>query len=216
MCMMIWHPRGAEPFERAEFLDFHRKNPHGFGAIWRAPGGKVRMKKGLLTPTESYSLYRRLLANGVETMALHWRFATSGARDYDNCHPFVVRPGLAMMHNGVLTQVRRRGQLSDTRVFVADVLRPALRREPELLDDPSALREMGRWIGPGNRLLFWQQGKPEPIIINEHHGVWWKGRYFSNTYAWTVPDELRYNLDHGRESRLYRSVMSQPDLPSLS
>ena len=34
MCMLIWHPKDAEPFTRAEFADFHRRNPHGWGAAW--------------------------------------------------------------------------------------------------------------------------------------------------------------------------------------
>lgn len=190
MCMMIYHPHGAEPFEREEFADFHRKNPHGFGAIWRAPGGKVRMRKGMLTLAESYSLYRRLLANGVETMALHWRFATGGARNGDNCHPYAVRPGLVMMHNGVLTQVRRTAELSDTRCFIANHLRPALRGQPDLINDPGFRKELGAWIGPANKLLFWQAGRSEPIIINEGRGVWHRGRWMSNLYAWTPPKEV--------------------------
>lgn len=208
MCMMIWHPRGAAEFTRAEFADFHRKNPHGFGVIYRAPNGTIRARKGMAPLNETWALYQRLIRSGVEEMALHWRFATAGSHGWDNCHPFKVRRDLWMMHNGVLNQCRSTRELSDTRCFIEDSLKPALRREPNLIDDPSAMRELGRWIGPGNRLLFWQLGAAEPVIVNDHHGVWWKGRWLANTYAWTIPPELRYSLDHGGRSRLQRSLVA--------
>lgn len=186
MCMLIHHPEGARPFAKAEFLDFNRRNPHGFGLIWLAPTGRVRAKKGLYTIDQQWEIYRKLLGEGVREMVLHWRFRTSGPISKELCHPFKATPDVLVMHNGVL-QHRSTPTESDTMCFIADVITPLLKDDPDAYYDRRVTDWLAGKIGSGNKLVMWKQGDPEPVIIGMNRGLWHKGRWMSNTYAWTMP-----------------------------
>lgn len=185
-CMMIVHPPDAQPFTRVEFEDFDRRNPNGFGAIWRTPTGAINAHKGMIGVGRQWQLYRSLIANGCEEMVLHWRYATAGARNAANCHPFEVNDDVLLMHNGVLSH-RSTSEFSDTWCFVVDVIRPALTRDPRALWSERWHRSMAQRIGGGNKLVLWHRDEPRPVIIGEDRGLWYRGRWMSNTYAWTVP-----------------------------
>src|SRR5579859_7149367 len=130
-CMMIYHPENARPFSRTEFADFWTKNRNGFGAIWRAPSGEIRWRKGLDGRADAWKLYQSLLANGCREMALHWRLSTSGPINWENCHPFEVTDDILLMHNGVLSH-RSTKTHSDTRCYIDDKLNRPLSRRPFL------------------------------------------------------------------------------------
>lgn len=190
MCMLIHHPATATPFTRAEFADFNRRNGNGFGAMWRTPTGEVHHRKGMLDLGQQWQLYRSLLENGCRELTLHWRFATSGPRDYHNCHPMTLAGDTLLMHNGVLRH-RSTRDLSDTWCFALDVLEPALRRDSRAPYDRRFAARLAVRIGASNKLVLWHREEPEPVVIGRQHGVTYRGRWYSNTYAWTVPDELR-------------------------
>ena len=79
MCMLIYHPKDAEPFARSEFADFHRRNPNGFGVAWiGAADGELRYAKGLESLDAQWARYRELLETSTGDMVLHWRLRTSG------------------------------------------------------------------------------------------------------------------------------------------
>ncbi|HLZ08125.1 MAG TPA: hypothetical protein VKT80_06010, partial [Chloroflexota bacterium] len=42
-------------------------------------------------------------------------------------------------------------------------------------------------IGSGNRFLLWHRDMDSPVIAGEDRGLWHKGRWYSNTYAWSSP-----------------------------
>lgn len=137
---------------------------------------------------ETWPMYRRLLENGCREMVLHWRFATSAAVNIHNCHP--IRVGdLLMMHNGVLAH-RHTATHSDTRCFARDVLEPDLEDFPDLIHDKKWVKRLEQSIGAGNKLVFWHPDDDKPVIVGEKRGLWHKGRWYSNTYAWSVPREL--------------------------
>lgn len=190
MCMLIWHPANAEAFDRAEWQDFHRINRNGFGLAWRAPSGEVRWKKGLMSSAESWQLYRVLLGNGCQAMALHWRMATAGDRNsYGNCHPIEVNRGALMLHNGAWIGPSTK-EHSDSVVFARDRLGPAMERNSNWAKDGEWLDRLERHIGSGNKLILWDRLEETPVIVGEKSGVWWRGRWYSNTYAWTAPVEV--------------------------
>lgn len=76
-------------------------NPHGAGIAY--PNGKgVKAIKGLMTLSALKTALRELDQN-IEA-ALHLRFATHGAVNAKNTHPFPIgRSGEYLMHNGVLS-----------------------------------------------------------------------------------------------------------------
>jgi hypothetical protein len=190
MCMMIHHPYQADRFSRAEFDDIYRKNRNGFGIIWRWPDSNVvSYEKGLWEPDRIWSTYDALYEHGVREMVLHWRFATSGARDLANVHPFETTGNVLVSHNGVL-QHRSSNEKSDTRFFIEDVLEPALRADPRALKKPAFIGWLAGRIDSSNKLILWPRSDLEPTVVGLNRGVAYRGRWYSNTYAWSAPREV--------------------------
>lgn len=186
MCMLIFHPATAKPFSRAEWFDFHERNPHGFGAIWRAPGGEVRWKKGLMRPEETWTLYRALYANGCREAVFHWRFRTAGPVNVENCHPLVAAGDVLVAHNGANIG-RSTAEKSDTACFVEDWLDRPLTIDPTLVHHRPWVERLDRQIGSGNKVILWWRGARSPVVVGEDRGLWYRERWYSNTYAWSAP-----------------------------
>jgi hypothetical protein len=187
MCMLIYHPKDAEPFARSEFADFHRRNPHGFGAAWiGVDDGELRYAKGLETLDAQWKRYRELLDMSTGDILLHWRLRTSGPVAPANCHPFVANDTTLVFHNGILSW-RSTAEMSDTQCFIADHLEPALRKRRSGKVTKKLHRSLAAKIGTGNKLALWTAGEKRPRIIGEFRGLWHRGRWYSNTYAWAMP-----------------------------
>ncbi len=188
MCMLVYAPRDAEPFARSEFEDFHRRNPHGWGAAWIGEAdGQLRYVKGLETVDAQWKQYRELLETSTGDIVLHWRLRTSGAVSWAQCHPFVANDTTLVFHNGVLAW-RSTAELSDTQCFIADHLEPRLRKRGGKVTR-KLHRALSAKIGYGNKLALWTAGEETPRIVGEFRGLWHRGRWYSNTYAWTMPYE---------------------------
>ena len=193
-CMLIHHPADAQPFSRAELDDFHRKNRAGFGVMWRWPGsGRVSYEKGLWSTDRIASTYFALYEHGCHEMVLHWRLATAGPVDLANAHPFETRNRVLIAHNGVLSH-RSTEELSDTRCFIDDVLEPALLADRRAVNDRRWVAWLAGRIGGGNKVVLWPREARRPTIVGFERGVTYRGRWYSNTYAWSAPRGL-----HARE-----------------
>jgi predicted glutamine amidotransferase len=185
--MLIYHPKSAEPFTRTEFADFNRRNPHGFGAAWiSAADGELRYTKGLEPLDDQWKDYQELLETSTGNIVLHWRLRTSGPVTAKACHPFVANDTTLVFHNGVLDW-RSTEDMSDTQCFIADHLEPTLRSRSSGRVTKKLHRSLVKKIGSGNKLALWTAGEKKPRIIGEYRGLWHRGRWYSNTYAWTMP-----------------------------
>lgn len=193
MCMLIHHPADAQRFTRAEFDDIYRRNRVGFGIIWRWPSGKISYEKGMWTPDRIWSTYNALYEADCREMVLHWRYATSGARDHANVHPFETVNGVLVAHNGVLMH-RSTPDKSDTRWFIEDVLEPSLiATGNKKLNDPTYRLWLAKKLGYGNRIALWPRNARTPTIIaGDRAMVTHRGRLYSNTYAWSAPREVTH------------------------
>ena len=190
MCMLIFHPKTAEPFTRPEFADFHQRNPHGFGCAWiGAADGQLRYAKGLETLDDQWARYQELLRTSTADIVLHWRQRTSGPVAPANCHPFVANDTTLVFHNGVLSW-RSTATMSDTQCFIADHLEPALQKRRSGRVTKKLHNSLVAKIGSGNKLALWTAGEKKPRLVGEFRGLWHRGRWMSNTYAWTMPQEL--------------------------
>ena len=105
-------------------------NPDGAGYMWE-DGGKVHVRKGFFDFEELWKDYepRNLLNRNV---VFHFRIASSGNVDVNNCHPFPVTPDVkkylkyrtlesgvpCLCHNGVISELSFAGsKYSDTVLF---------------------------------------------------------------------------------------------------
>jgi len=89
-------------------------NPHGAGILFHDRGGRVVCSKGLMTLEDTITAIESIDRN--RKIAVHLRFATHGAINPSNTHPFPVGRGAFLMHNGILSAFGRHGDagLSDS------------------------------------------------------------------------------------------------------
>lgn len=100
------------------------KHPDGLGLMY-GDGETLHMWKSLEKFDEFYERYAAARSEG-HRVALHFRRTTKGVKSYENCHPFEIREGLGLMHNGTLHKltkfIDKIDGINDTRFFVQEVL----------------------------------------------------------------------------------------------
>ena len=212
MCIIIVQPEGHS-FTDDQIEDFYDRNPHGWGFMWHEPRGRAVRSTSKAAPPRgrvqgvrtvpvdakhAIELYRKY-ADG-KAGVLHYRYATSGPVNTEMAHPFRVSDELLVVHNGVLPGGSKRE--SDTAEFVREVLVPTLEHDHKLLHDAGAKGKPGSRLCDeldafvrGSAVVFLDSdgvitklgrgGARDPL-----GGVEYKGCWYSNTYAWTLPPDL--------------------------
>lgn len=172
MCVAMYIPQG-KLVDRDDMALAHAENSDGCGfAVWLEAGLLVR--KGLWSFETFWRAYKPYA--GLEAL-LHFRWASAGKIDKDNCHPFVVQPDLALVHNGHIHGYGTSTQ-SDTRQWVELTLKPLLARYPDALREPVLRRVLEDSLAGSKVALL---GKDGPVILNEHAGKWEHGVWYSQT-----------------------------------
>lgn len=110
MCLIIKKPLGRRI--AADFLEnAWQRNSHGWGCF-HLDQGQVTWARGLHLAELIEHNARLPLGNEVY---LHLRRATYGEVNHDMAHPYIVRPGLLLMHNGSIAHLAPQDPaLSDT------------------------------------------------------------------------------------------------------
>lgn len=153
MCIVVAKPIDVEMPDMETLKRCFDVNPDGAGFMY-ADGKCVRIRKGFMTFEDFVEALDHELPHGMRTetaIVMHFRIETSGGVNQKCCHPFPVtddedklrstridaRVGVA--HNGVI-QGRRTGKdWSDTMDFVAGIMTPLMRIEPDFMCDDDAL-----------------------------------------------------------------------------
>lgn len=116
---------------------------------------------------------------------LHFRIATHGSVDEDNCHPFFIESHeedllRVFMHNGTITPLASRCDknkgISDTVLFGLDILEHL---PSNWETNPAIQKLIEYYIGWSKIVVMDEFG--EVTIFNEHKGVWDNGIWYSNT-----------------------------------
>lgn len=153
------------------------RNSDGAGfAYVDKDNGKVRIKKGFMTSIAFLNAYQEVVKEGHHLnmpMLLHFRIATLGGINHDNCHPFPIKNG-ALIHNGVLWSGPSGAIKSDTREFaegISEKCTPANLR---------AVRDDLEFELGGNKIAFlFDDG--DTVILNEKYGTEVDGAWYSNS-----------------------------------
>jgi hypothetical protein len=195
MCLIIKKPAGRHI--AADFLEnAWQNNSHGWGCFY-LHAGAVRWARGLVF--DELVAHNQRLPYDTEVY-VHLRKATYGAINCDMAHPYVVREGLLLMHNGSISHLAPKDpSISDT-CELAGLLRDML---AGLTDDQSALmiRSQGfsRLIAPlidGSLIVLFDRqgavrlGRP---WLQVQPGDWHQGMTgmeVSNTHTWSRPVRL--------------------------
>lgn len=193
MCLAIYKPAKCLP-DMGALEEGFRCNSHGAGFAV-AHDGKLTLYKGFFT----FDAFRQAFEPFAEDQcAIHFRLATHGKRDQNNCHPFVVTTGLSVIHNGILPiKCNVSEDMSDTWHYNKLILRPMAKRDPDFFLR-SDVRFMGEAAISGSKFVF-LRADGEVGIWNEDDGLWEGGIWYSNrshhkvvrSYWWDKPDDTR-------------------------
>ncbi len=105
MCLII-HKPNANDVMNDDYIDQAEiKNPDGFGITF-LDNGETRV-------TMDYEEARRYIYENRPFVA-HYRYATRGAINIDNCHPFRMRNGQWLYSNGTIAHLGEATKTSDT------------------------------------------------------------------------------------------------------
>jgi hypothetical protein len=172
MCLALSKP-AKMTLDKDAMAVAYSENADGCGFAVRI-NGRVLIDKGLWTFEEFWA---RLTPYMAYEALVHFRWASAGTISQENCHPFAVHSGSALIHNGHMGSYGTVTQ-SDTAHWVARVLNPLLKRYPSALTDPILVQLLEDSIGGSKMCLMTPH---DTLILNEHlgherHGVW-----YSNT-----------------------------------
>jgi glutamine amidotransferase len=176
MCLAIYKPASTKPDKEA-YRNGFENNTHGAGFAAAVNGGLV-IGKGFFKFKEFWRAFKPY----ADCPALiHFRLATHGKKDTDNCHPFSITDNLAMIHNGVLPICTKDDETkSDTWHFVEKILKPLHELDPEFYQH-QAISFLGRCAISGSKFVF-LRSDGDFGIWNEEDGKWESdGHWYSNS-----------------------------------
>lgn len=196
MCLLLLKPAGKDIPE--EYIDESwRINHDGGGMAWAEPSGEIWWHKGFMNLKDM----KAGMADNLKgkPAIVHFRFATHGLKNKDNCHPFHSGDGIMMAHNGVINSVRTRKDESDTAAFSRIILEPILMKRPDKMFDQD-FKHLIEQMTLGSKLAF-LNGKGDHVIIHEDMGVWDDGVWYSNRgYLPVSTMNARHNYCGGWQS----------------
>ncbi len=188
MCLIIASPTGEVPtcgvIERG-----WNDNPHGWG-LMQSDGSELIVNKGMKF-NELQPLLEKAKGNPY---VLHYRFATHGTKNLDNCHPFRVTKRLYMAHNGIIAIEQKNKLMSDTWHYAQELRQLGI--DHDNVSDEEIISMLGTWVGNYNKLAFLADSG-NITLVNEKSGTWKDGIWYSNTHSFYE------QVEYTRYSRYY-------------
>ena len=109
-------------------------------------------------------------------MLIHFRIATHGKVELNNCHPFKLNNHMALVHNGIISGYGDKEKITDTQDFINKVIGKI---SYKMWKNPSYRELVGDAIGYSKFAIL--DNKGNVYIINEEKGVWDNGIWYSNS-----------------------------------
>ncbi len=177
MCIIIINKEGML---NKSILDTSKKlHGDGAGLMYSNANNELVVEKSL-DPNQIIKTYKKIRKAAPTTpIVLHFRYATDGDIDDENCHPYPVTKNVAVVHNGILTTYKNRNtNMSDTRLFILDILQYIPEKE---LFTHWMIKLLQQAID-ANKLVFMKKDG-QIMIVNEDLGHWdeEKKNWFSNS-----------------------------------
>lgn len=179
MCLIIDKPAG-KAIDESTVRNAAYNNPHGWGIMY-AENGEVQTLKGMKAE-DLISILSDLTSRHV---IYHFRQATHGAVNLENCHPFQVTDNIYLCHNGIISVPDIDTNMSDTYVFCHYVLGPILRENPSLFGTDHLAEIIEGFDESSKFALLRSDGETQ--IINRESGFEDNGIWYSNRYSLTLP-----------------------------
>lgn len=184
MCVAIYKPAKVSIAKKVlEACAEQNKDGCGMAYISQETGEIVVFKT--MHFKDFYPVYKEAFRDNKESpFLIHFRIATKGKVNEDNCHPFVIDENHVFIHNGTITPVPvdPKGEVSDTRIFNEMILKK-LPNGWVVNDGIKAMVE--EFIGKSKLAVLNRNG--DVHLYNEKDGSWKEGVWFSNTrHEWRL------------------------------
>jgi len=181
MCLLTFMPEYVSP-DMSRFEIAAKANPDGFGWAILECDRILRFRSmNFDEAAQKFEVARRVHQGPA---MFHFRWATHGSEDVENCHPFLLGGDAqsVMGHNGILpVDIQKGDKRSDTRVFAENIM-PAV-GGISALDDDEYVERLAKWAA-GSKLVF-MTNNPDAqhswYIVNEADGHWDKDMWWSNS-----------------------------------
>lgn len=152
-------------------------NSHGAGFCY-SDNNRLFVEKGFFTFEEFIEAYNKIPDESANLV--HFRLATGGKINEENCHPFYVNENLAFAHNGVFGCVNSTALHSDTYEFNRLLLQPLFNKNTNyMVFKPEMKYLLEKTIGYNKVAFLNNSGKI--AICNEDNGDWNDGIWWSNS-----------------------------------
>lgn len=197
MCQAIVKPAGLS-IAKSVLQCAWNANSDGAGFAVRHEG-KVEIHKGYTKFKAFWKAYRHY--EELDCL-IHFRYATHGGIDIDNCHPFPIGQEAAMIHNGILSRFlpSQHEKRSDTRLLIEDFIVPSWKASGKsvhsYLTSPEIVSLIEKLIGHNKLAALTPHGF---IILNEILGEWSEGVWYS---AGVPMEEVRYSYGKALSSTI--------------
>jgi hypothetical protein len=177
MCIAILNTKGTT-LKKEILRNCWENNGDGAGMLYIDDDKKLSVFKEMTSFENFYKNYIDIKSKyGKRNIVLHFRISTHGKINETNCHPFLVSEDVGFVHNGMIYNVPRSNDFSDTYMFNESVLK-------NLKDgfeyNEIMLEMIEEFIGAGSKLVF-LNSENDYAIVNEKAGHWHLGCWFSNT-----------------------------------
>ena len=181
MCIIIVKPKNTTISD--EYLRNSFENNDDGAGIAYTKDEQLYIIKGIFNVDDFVKKVREVEKIAEGSILIHCRIGTSGLKDANNCHPFIVNNSTVMVHNGILDiEVPKDSLISDTQIFVNEYLKNA---KEDFTKDEGYLKLLSYAIGNNNKFAF-LDNKGNHIIVNEKQGEWNNGIWYSNqTYTYS-------------------------------
>lgn len=190
MCIAILN-NATKPLTKKTLKNCWNANNDGAGMLY-VEDGELKSFKEMYNFKVLMREYRRVIDFvRPKFVVLHFRIATHGGVNIENCHPFMVTEELGFVHNGVISNCStfNEPKKSDTNIFNERILK-ALNRD--FIYSPVGKELLAEYIG-FSKLVFIDK-QEIPLIIGESKGHWEDDNWFSNySYRSTTPKTYSYS-----------------------
>ena len=179
MCIIMYQPKGVR-LPVAVLARGYTNNDDGWGIAAITPQGIVIQRDfGDKALDSLLATYADLAEH---ELIVHCRIGTSGDLSIKNTHPFFVRDGLYMFHNGILNVDRSSDKSLCDSYHAAKAIGEGMgtASTDDVFSDREYLAELTAYAGTSRLAFVHADGVS---IINEHLGVWRDGAWFSNESA---------------------------------
>lgn len=214
MCVIAYKARNIEMPSNETLEKCFSTNSHGAGILLHRAGTKIlEIHKGFMTYKKFEDQIKELNIKKEDDVIMHFRITTSGGTSEENCHPFPIsnkvedlkatriNTARAFVHNGVLGSGDEKIKISDTQLFVRDVMsRTEIQNN---LENEEVKRFISEFAGTGNRFFVADAEKDIFEVFGKWHedgGIKYSNLTFKNSYR---SSDWDYGRGYGYSSNYY-------------